>query len=201
VSCASWADCASSVSRSRPRPCATCFATTGCFRLAAGRSRTGRRTFTPRAQSMLTTDFFHIDAVNGRDCARFVIEIERRVVHLLGVTTKPNCHWATQMARNLFCDLEEAMRAIRYLFRDRETKSTAASDEVVRSHDTETARTPVRAPRANAFGDAVSRHAEPSASITSGSPRIAGWSVCCEPTSSATARFGSIEALGSSRHE
>jgi hypothetical protein len=150
---------------------------------------------------MLATDFFHIDAVNGRDCARFVIEIERRVVHLLDVTTKPNCHWATQMARNLFCDLEEAMRAIRFPFRDRDTKSTAASDEVLRSEGTETVRTPVRASRVNAFADAGSRHAEPSASITSGFPCIASWSVCCEPTSSAITRFGSIEALGSSRHE
>jgi hypothetical protein len=102
---------------------------------------------------MLATDFFHIDAVNGRDCARFVIEIERRVVHLLDVTTKPNCHWVVQMARNLFCDLEEAMRSIRLLFGDRDTKSTAASDEVLRSEGTETARTPVRAPRVNAFAE------------------------------------------------
>ncbi len=107
-----------------------------------------------QAQSMLATDFFHIDAVNGRRYyALFVIEINRRVVHFLGVTTNPNGQWVTQMARNLVWDLEEANRAIRFLIRDRDTKFTAAFDEVLRFAGIETIRTPVRAPRANAFAE------------------------------------------------
>ena len=31
----------------------------------------------------------------------FVIEVERRVVHLLGVTANPSGPWVTQVARNL----------------------------------------------------------------------------------------------------
>jgi putative transposase len=77
---------------------------------------------------MLATDFFHIDSVNGhRYYALFVVEIERRVVHLLGVTTNPNGQWVT--------------------------KFTAAFDEVLRSEGIKTIRTPVRAPRANAFAE------------------------------------------------
>ena len=116
-----------------------------------------------QAQSLLATDFFHVDAVNGqRYYAPFAIEIERRVVHLLGVTTNLNGHWVTQMARNLVWDLEEAKRAIRFLIGDRDTKFTAAFGEVLRSAGIETVRTPVRAPRANAGW----RQSEPSASIT-----------------------------------
>jgi putative transposase len=107
-----------------------------------------------QAQSMLATDFFHVDAVNGqRHYALFVIEIERRVVHLLGVTTNPNGRWVTQLARNLVCDLQEAKRSITFLVRDRDAKFTATFDEVLRSEGIETIRTPVRAPRANAFAE------------------------------------------------
>ena len=40
----------------------------------------------------------------------FVIEIERRVVHLLGVTANPNSLWVAQVARNLASNLEDARR-------------------------------------------------------------------------------------------
>jgi putative transposase len=107
-----------------------------------------------QVHSMLATDFFHIDSVNGhRYYALFVIEIERRVVHLLGVTTNPNGQWVAQMARNLVWDLQDAKRTIRFLIRDRDTKFTAAFDEVLRSEGIKTIRTPVRAPRANAFAE------------------------------------------------
>ena len=96
---------------------------------------------------------FHIDAVNGRDCILFVIDIERRVVHLLGVTTNSNGQRVTQMVRSLVCDPEEAKRAIRFQIGDRDTKVTAAFDEVLRSAHIQTVRTPVRAPRANAFAE------------------------------------------------
>jgi len=105
-----------------------------------------------QAQTMLATDFFHVDAVNGqRYYAQLVIEIERRVVHLLGVTTIPSGQWVVQMARNLVWDLQEARRTIRFLIRDCATAFTAAFDEVLRSEGIETIRTPVRAPSANAF--------------------------------------------------
>jgi transposase InsO family protein len=102
----------------------------------------------------LATDFFHVDAVDGqRYYALFVIEIEHRVVHLLGVTTTPNGQWVTQMARKLAWDLQEAKRTIGFLIRDRDTKFTAAFDEVLRGEGIETVRTPVRAPRTNAFAE------------------------------------------------
>jgi len=103
---------------------------------------------------MLATDFFHIDSVNvQRHYALFVISIERRVVHLLGVTTNPNGQWVTQMARNLVWDLQEAKRTIRFLIRDRDTKFTASFDEVSRADGVGTIRTPIRSPRANAFAE------------------------------------------------
>jgi len=47
-----------------------------------------------QAKSILATDFFHVDNVLGqRFYGLFVIEIDTRVVHLLGVTTNPNGRW------------------------------------------------------------------------------------------------------------
>jgi transposase InsO family protein len=99
----------------------------------------------------LATAFFHVDSVTGqRYYALFAIEIERRVAHLLGVTTNPNGAWVSQMPRNLVLDLQEARHTMRFLIRDRDTKFAAALDSVLRSEGIETVHTPVRAPRANA---------------------------------------------------
>ena len=103
---------------------------------------------------MLATDFFHIDTVLGeRFYGLFVIEVKSRVVHLLGATTKPDGAWTAQTARNFVCELQEAKRQARFLVRDRDTKFTAAFDEVLRTEGIRAVRTPVRAPRANAYAE------------------------------------------------
>lgn len=83
----------------------------------------------------------------------FVIEVERRVVHLLGVTGGPSGPWVTQAARNFTADLDEARRQFRFLIRDRDTKFTASFDAAFASIGIESVKTPVRAPRANAFAE------------------------------------------------
>ena len=107
-----------------------------------------------QAKSILATDFFHVDTVLGqRFYGLFVIEIDTRVVRLLGITTHPNGLWMAQMARNLTFNLHDDARRVRFLVRDRDAKFTAAFDDVLRSEGISTIRTPVRAPRANAYAE------------------------------------------------
>jgi putative transposase len=107
-----------------------------------------------QAKGIVATDFFSVDAVLlHRLYVLFVIELDRRVVHLLGVTANPNDSWVTQVARNLCSDLDQVGRRVRFLIRDRDTKFTKSFSEVFASIGAETILTPVRSPKANAFAE------------------------------------------------
>jgi putative transposase len=79
------------------------------------------------------------------------IELSTRQVYLAGITANPTGEWATQQARNIIETFVERTQPIRFLIHDRDSKFTAAFDEVFRSDGIRTTRTPVRAPRSNAF--------------------------------------------------
>jgi transposase InsO family protein len=107
-----------------------------------------------QAKGIVATDFFHVDTVLlRRYYGLFVIQVQSRVVHVLGATTNPNGPWVTQVARNFASDHEDAGRRFRFLMRDRDTKFTASFDEVFASIGIETIRTPIRSPRANAYAE------------------------------------------------
>jgi putative transposase len=107
-----------------------------------------------QASGIVACDFFTVDSVwLTRYYVLFFIEIESRRVHLCGITTNPTGAWATQQARNLATDLEEAGRVVRHVIRDRDAKFTRPFDDVWRSIGAQVIRTPVRAPNANAFAE------------------------------------------------
>ena len=72
---------------------------------------------------------------------------------LTGVTANPIEEWVLQQARNVNSALAERARPVRFLLRDRDSKFTASFDEVFHSEGMRSIRTPVRAPRANAFAE------------------------------------------------
>jgi putative transposase len=130
-----------------------------------------------QAKGILATDFFGVDSVTlRRYYVLFVIEVDSRVVHLLGVTTNPAMAWIVQVARNFTSDLEDAGRRFRFLIRDRDTKFTASFDEVFRASGIEAIRTPVRSPqgqrvRRTLGEDSAGRVSRPPAHLLETSPR------------------------------
>jgi transposase InsO family protein len=81
----------------------------------------------------------------------FFIELGSRRVHLAGCTANPTGSWVTQQARNLsFTGLHERMR---FLIHDRDSKFTAAFDDIFRSEGVRVIHTPIRPPQANAYAE------------------------------------------------
>jgi putative transposase len=102
---------------------------------------------------MLACDFLTVETVGlTRLYVLFVVELDRRRVHLAGITAHPTGAWVAQAARNLLMDLDENGHRLRFLIRDRDAKFTAAFDAVFTGAGIETIKIP-RAPRANAHAE------------------------------------------------
>ncbi len=81
------------------------------------------------------------------------IEVRTRRVHIEGVTAHPDSAWVSQQARNLMSCLDDERVPVLFLLRDHDANFSGAFDEVFRTAEATVIRTPIRAPRANAFAE------------------------------------------------
>jgi putative transposase len=107
-----------------------------------------------QAKATLATDFFTVDTVLlHRLYLLFFVELDTRRVYLAGITAHPVGEWVVQQARNLSSILAEGSGPATLLIGDRDTKYTRSFDEVFRAGGARIIRTPIRAPRANAYAE------------------------------------------------
>ena len=119
-----------------------------------GRDPAWKEFLRTQASSLLACDFFTVDTVLLKQLyVVFFIELDTRRVYVVGITAHPTGSWTAQQARNLSAVLANRAQPVRFLIRDSDTKFTSSFDEVFRSEDIRIIRTPIRAPRANAFAE------------------------------------------------
>src|SRR6266568_1355006 len=107
-----------------------------------------------QAASIVECDFFTVDTLWLRRLyVFFFIELERRRVHIAGVSAHPNGAWVTQQARTLLATLRNEGKQPRILIRDRDVKLTNAFDAFLHEEGITVIRTPVAAPKAKAHAE------------------------------------------------
>ncbi len=106
------------------------------------------------AAGLLACDFFCVETVRLQTLyALFFLVVQTRRVFIAGCTAHPTGEWVAQQARNVCWDLERAGVRPTLLLRDRDAKFAPAFDTVFAAQGARVVRTPVRAPRANAYAE------------------------------------------------
>jgi hypothetical protein len=125
--------------------------------LGPARSRGGlswRAFLRQQTQSMLAVDFFTVETISlQRLSVLFFIELGSRRVHNAGCTANPTGAWVAHQARRFAWTVQQRPTRFRLLIRDRDSKFTRSFDAVFASEGIEIVKTPVRAPKANAFAE------------------------------------------------
>ena len=106
------------------------------------------------AHALLACDFFTVETVRLQVLyVLFFLEVQTRRVVVAGCTARPTAAWVAQQARDVSWELGEATRRPTVLLRDRDARFSPAFDAVFTAQGIRVVRTPVRAPRANAFAE------------------------------------------------
>jgi putative transposase len=107
-----------------------------------------------QAEGIVACDLFTVETIRLKTLyVLFFIHLSSRRVVLAGVTAHPDTAWVTQQARNVAMDLNDRGVSIRFLLRDHDAKFARSFDDVFCSEGAKVIRTPIQAPKANAYAE------------------------------------------------
>jgi putative transposase len=107
-----------------------------------------------QAEGVVACDLLHGADDPAQDALRGVLHPPQQPTgRSRRVTANPDSAWVTQQARNVAMDVEDQDLAVRFLLRDHDAKFTRSFDEVFRTEGAQVIRTPIRAPKANAYAE------------------------------------------------
>jgi transposase InsO family protein len=120
--------------------------------------RTAWSTFLKAHWTVLAaSDFLTVEVWTGRGLIThyllFVISLADRVVHIAGITTRPDESWMLQIGRNLTDAQAGALYAKRYLILDRDSKYSEQFRRLIRDSGTKVIRLPPMSPNLNAYAE------------------------------------------------
>jgi hypothetical protein len=128
---------------------------------------------------MLACDFLMLETIGlTRLYVLFFVELERRRVHLAGVTARRTGAWGSQAARNLLMDLDGCAHRFRFLIRDRDAKFSAAFDAVFAAAGMEIVKIPPGCRRRTLMPSGGCKRSGPSAWTGRWSSAAGTWSEC-----------------------
>lgn len=107
-----------------------------------------------QAEGIVACDLFTVETIRLKTLyVLFFLQLSTRQIVLAGVTAHPDTAWVTQQARNAVMDLNDRGVPIRLLLRDHDAKFTRSFDDIFGSEGGQVLRTPIRAPKANAYAE------------------------------------------------
>jgi putative transposase len=107
-----------------------------------------------QAAGIVACDFFTVETIRLQTLyVLFFIQLSTRRVVAAEVRANPGAGWVSQQARNAAMDLNDRGMPIRFLLRDHDAKFTRSFDDVSGSEGGQILRTPIQAPKANAFAE------------------------------------------------
>jgi putative transposase len=107
-----------------------------------------------QAEAIVACDLFTVGTIRLKTLhVLFFIQLSTRRVVAAEVTAHPDSVWVIQQARNAAMDLNDRGVSIRTLLRDHDAKFSRGFDDVFDSEGGQVLRTPILAPKANAFAE------------------------------------------------
>jgi transposase InsO family protein len=106
---------------------------------------------------LAASDFFNVEVWTLRGMVThyivFVISLADRIVHIAGITTRPDDAWMLQLGRNLLDAESGALASKRYLIIDRDAKYSERFRGLLEANGIEVIRLPPMSPNLNAYAE------------------------------------------------